>query len=197
MSDGDDRQTGALVLVVGPSGAGKDTLLAIARELIGPHPRVRFPRRIVTRESSSAEIHDTMTSKEFEGAVQRGAFAFWWSAHGLKYGLPSAVDDDLRRGVTVVCNVSRAVVGQLRQAYADCRVVVVDAPRDVRAARLIARGRRADGDADARLDRPGEAFAPDLVIMNVGAATVGGRALADTILAAVRPDAHMPASMPS
>ena len=184
MSSGDDPSVGALVLVVGPSGAGKDTLIAVARDLIGANERVSFPRRIVTRASSAAEIHDTMTADEFDDAVRRAAFAFWWPAHGLKYGLPSAIDDDLRSGITVVCNVSRAVVGQLRQTYAGCRVVLVDAPRDVRAARLAARGRHADGDANARLDRHGEAFVPDLVIMNVGAAATGARILADAILAA-------------
>jgi ribose 1,5-bisphosphokinase len=180
---GGDQPSGTLVLVIGPSGAGKDTLIAIARDLIGKNDRVSFPRRVVTRASSAAEIHDTMTADEFDDAVRRGAFAFWWPAHGLKYGLPSAIDDDLRRGITVVCNVSRAVVGQLRQTYAGCMVVLVDAPRDVRAARLAARGRRADGDQAARLDRPGEALVPDLAIMNVGDPGEGGRALADAILA--------------
>jgi ribose 1,5-bisphosphokinase len=182
MSGGDVPSVGALVLVVGPSGAGKDTLIAIAHDLIGTDERVSFPRRVVTRASSAAEIHDTMTADEFDDAVRHGAFAFWWPAHGLKYGLPSAIDDDLRRGITVVCNVSRAVVGQLRQTYAGCKVVLVDAPRDVRARRLAARGRRADGDQAARLDRAGEAFVPDLVIMNVGDAQESGRVLAHAIL---------------
>lgn len=182
MSGSDDRSAGTLVLVVGPSGAGKDTLIGIARELIGTDDRVRFPRRIVTRESSAAEIHDTMTAEEFDTAARDGAFAFWWPAHGLKYALSAKIDDDLRRGVTVVVNVSRAVVAKLRQAYA-CKVVLVDAPRDVRAQRLAARGRRADGDQAARLDRAGEAFVPDLVIMNVGDPGEGGRVLADAILA--------------
>jgi len=181
MSGGDDSSSGTLVLVVGPSGAGKDTLIAIARDLIGANERVSFPRRIVTRESSAAEIHDTMTVEEFDDAARGGAFAFWWPAHGLKYALSATIDDDLRRGVTVVCNVSRAAVARLRQVYA-CKVVLVDAPRDVRAQRLAARGRRADGDQAARLDRAGEAFVPDLVIMNVGDAQESGRVLAHAIL---------------
>jgi ribose 1,5-bisphosphokinase len=182
MSAGDDRSAGTLVLVVGPSGAGKDTLIAIARELIGADERVSFPRRIVTRESSPAEVHDTMTTEDFDAAARDGGFAFWWPAHGLKYALSAAIDDDLRRGVTVVVNVSRAVVAQLRRDYA-CKVVLVDAPRDVRAQRLAARSRRADGDQAARLDRAGEAFVPDLVIMNVGDPREGGRVLAGAILA--------------
>jgi ribose 1,5-bisphosphokinase len=182
MIGADDRRAGTLILVVGPSGAGKDTLLAVARDLIGTNERVSFPRRIVTRESSVAEIHDTMTAEEFDAAVDRGAFAFWWPAHGLKYALSAAIDDELRHGVAVVCNVSRAVVAPLRKSYA-CKVVLIDAPRAVRAQRLAARGRRADGDADARLDRPAEPFVPDLVIMNVGDPAEGGRVLADAILA--------------
>ena len=41
---------GALVLVVGPSGAGKDALIAAAREALEANTRFTFPRRVVTRQ---------------------------------------------------------------------------------------------------------------------------------------------------
>lgn len=41
---------GRLVLVVGPSGAGKDTVLTLARDAC--RGTVLFPRRVVTRPAS-------------------------------------------------------------------------------------------------------------------------------------------------
>jgi ribose 1,5-bisphosphokinase len=162
---------GALVVVVGPSGAGKDTLIALARALCADDPRIVFPRRIVTRPTSVAEDHDSVTPSRFDAGVGQGAYAFWWEAHGLKYALSAAIDTELRSGKTVVCNVSRAVVSQLRQRYDNVTVVLVTAPKEVLLARLAARGRESEGDVAERLDRAASAIddlAPDIVIENIG-----------------------------
>jgi ribose 1,5-bisphosphokinase len=172
---------GALVLVVGPSGAGKDTLIALARALCADDPRIVFPRRIVTRPASAAEDHDSVTPSQFDAAAGQGAYAFRWEAHGLKYALPAAIDTELRAGRTVVCNVSRAVVHELRERYARVIVVLVTAPKDVLLARLAARGREGGGDVAERLDRAvpaGADFAPDIVIENVGDPNDGANRLA-------------------
>ena len=68
-----------------------------------------------------------------------------WEAHGHCYGLPRAIDDDIRAGRTVVANVSRTVVEAMRRAYADVTVVSITAPPDVLAERLAARARSSDG----------------------------------------------------
>ena len=89
----------------------------------------------------------------------------------MRYAVGAAVDDHIRAGKTVVCNVSRAVISQLRCRYANVRVVLVTAPADVLAERLAARGRGTDGVLGARLARSTPAqrdLAPDLVIENVG-----------------------------
>src|SRR5262245_48468843 len=109
---------GRLVLVVGPSGAGKDPLIGGAREGCGDDPAIVFPRRVVTRPPSSAEDNDAMTPEGFNQAVADGAFALWWEAHGNRYGIPVSIDDAIRNGRTVVCNVSRAIIGAARQGYA-------------------------------------------------------------------------------
>jgi len=175
---------GALVVVVGPSGAGKDTLIGLARERCLNDPGIVFPRRTVTREPSGAETHDSVTPVQFDAAVARGAYAFWWEAHGLKYALPAAIDAELRRGRTVVCNVSRTVVGQLRERYAKVVVVLVTAPTEVLLARLAARGREAGRDLAERIDRAAfaaEDFAPDIVIENTGDPHLGASRLAEVL----------------
>ncbi len=161
---------GAFVAVVGPSGAGKDTLLALARAELAGTSAVVFPRRVVTRPPSPEEDHESLTATEFVAARAAGAFAFFWHAHGLDYALPSAIMDDLRAGRTVVCNVSRAVVTEVRARCARCAVVLVTAPPEILRARLAARGREMGEDMSARIARrvEGHALAVDLVIENVG-----------------------------
>jgi ribose 1,5-bisphosphokinase len=173
---------GALVVVVGPSGAGKDTLIALARVLCAKNPRIVFPRRIVTRPPSVAEDHDSVSPFEFDAAIGQGAYAFWWEAHGLKYALSAAIDSELRAGKTVVCNVSRAVVRALRERYADLTVVLVTAPKAVLQTRLAARGR--ESDVTERLDRAAptiDNLAPDIVIENTGDPHDGASQLAEVL----------------
>jgi ribose 1,5-bisphosphokinase len=172
---------GTLVVVVGPSGAGKDTLIGLARAQSADDPRIVFPRRIVTRPASAAEDHDSATPFEFDAAIGQGAYAFWWEAHGLKYALSAAIDTELRGGKTVVCNVSRAVVSGLRERYAHVTVVLVTAPKEVLLVRLAARGRESGGAVAGRLDRAAAAIddlAPDIVIENIGAPHDGASRLA-------------------
>jgi ribose 1,5-bisphosphokinase len=168
---------GRLVLVVGPSGAGKDTLIDLARTALKDDPTVVFPRRVVTRAASVAEAHDSLSEDAFERAARAGAFALTWDAHGLRYGIPTGIDADIRAGRTVVCNVSRAIIDAARRRYAHVTVALVTAPPELLAARLKARGR--DGDIAQRLAR-GDAFADieaDCIIANTGPPEAGAAAL--------------------
>ncbi|MBR0812683.1 phosphonate metabolism protein/1,5-bisphosphokinase (PRPP-forming) PhnN [Bradyrhizobium diazoefficiens] len=170
---------GRLVLVVGPSGAGKDTLLRLARAACVDDHSVVFPRRVVTRESSADEDNIAATSDEFRQAREHGDFAVHWEAHGHSYALSTGINDDIRAGRTVVVNVSRTVIGALRQTYANVVVVAITAPPDVLAQRLAARARHSDGNIAERLTRSvDEASAPaDVTILNAGSADYHGRQL--------------------
>jgi ribose 1,5-bisphosphokinase len=183
--DGGPRRIGPgrLVVVVGPSGAGKDTLMALAQTECGATAHVVFPRRVVTRPASAAEDHDSVSDHTFDARLRAGGFAFSWQAHGLKYGIPADVDFDLADGKTVVCNVSRGIVASLRERYARCCVVLVTAPKDVLMARLAGRQRTSDGDLTRRLDRSyAEAGTQaDVVINNVGPPDQAAAILSDTI----------------
>jgi ribose 1,5-bisphosphokinase len=174
---------GRLVLVVGPSGAGKDTLIALARSALADDPMVVFPRRVVTRVPSHHEPHDYLSDDDFARAMAADAFALAWEAHGLRYGVPAAIDADLRAGRTVVCNVSRSIVDDARKRYAVTLVLVTARP-DLLGARLAARGRGSDGSLEARLGRSAHlaTVRPDLVIDNIGSPDAGAREL----IAAIR-----------
>ena len=142
-----------LVLIVGASGAGKDTLIeAAARELQGDD-RFRFVRRVVTRPvMEGGEQHETVTEEEFSRLVNAGSFAVSWHAHGLHYALPATIAIDLEEGRVVVANISRAVIGEAAAIF-PVRVVEISAPTEVRAARLVTRGREDKVDVVRRLAR--------------------------------------------
>lgn len=161
---------GRLVLVVGPSGAGKDTLIGLAQAACAGDDTISFPRRVVTREASASEDNQQISPEAFRQACARGDFAMHWEAHGHGYGLPRAIDNDVRAGRTIVVNVSRGVVEAMRSSYADVIVVLITAPPDILAERLAARSRSSDGPLSERLGRVVDTAAtkPDVVISNVG-----------------------------
>jgi len=147
---------GALVLVVGPSGAGKDTLLGAAKAALATDPRFVFPRRVVTREAmAELEDHDTIDRNSFNLEKLRGAFALDWEAHGLCYGIPAAVETAMAEGRVVVANTSRKVIEIALEKYPRCFVLLVTASPDVRAQRLSGRGRETADEVTARLKREG------------------------------------------
>jgi ribose 1,5-bisphosphokinase len=162
---------GRLVLVVGPSGAGKDTLISGAKAFYDGSPAVLFPRRVVTRLATEAEDHDSLSDENFDRAVASGHFSFWWTAHGHKYGIPRSIDDCIGTNRTVICNVSRSIVAEARSRYANVTVVLVTAPPEVLAARLANRSRDSDGSAALRMARSSNFidFRPDAVIENLDA----------------------------
>lgn len=162
---------GLVVPIVGPSGAGKDAIIQAVSDRLADNRRFVFPRRIVTRAPSAAEDHDTLTPDAFEAQLKRGAFALHWQAHGLNYGMPAQMDDAVRSGSSVVFNTSRRLVQAARARYLNTAVVLVDAPLQVRSARLAARDREGAIDAAARLERVVYEFNvadADLVISNTG-----------------------------
>ena len=174
---------GRLVLVVGPSGAGKDTLLRLAQAACSDDRNVVFPRRVVTRASSADEDNIAVSPDDFTRARGHGDFAVHWDAHGHSYALPVEINDDIRAGRTVVVNVSRTVIGALRRAYANVVVVAITAPPDVLAQRLAARARHSDGDLAERLSRSVDDSSAnaDVTILNAGSADYHGRQLVRVI----------------
>ena len=149
-----ERARGALVAVVGPSGAGKDTLMSRAAAHPALHPGIRFARRVVTRQALVAsEDHDSLDEAGFARAEAAGAFALVWAAHGLRYGLPAAVRDETVAGRVVVANLSRRSLVEAAAAFGRLHVVEVSASPAVLLARLSARGREPEATIRDRLAR--------------------------------------------
>ncbi len=147
---------GALVLVVGPSGAGKDTLMGAAKAQLADDPNFIFARRVITRDAVAAlEDHDTIDLPGFKAARDRGDYALHWEAHGLCYGVPVSIDGEIAEGRTVVMNGSRRMIGDAQARYPRSMVALITADPAVRAKRLAGRGRETEAEIAARLAHEG------------------------------------------
>ncbi|WP_173934490.1 phosphonate metabolism protein/1,5-bisphosphokinase (PRPP-forming) PhnN [Chelativorans sp. Marseille-P2723] len=170
---------GVFVAVAGPSGSGKDSVLAYARSRLGRLERdIVFARRVITRPSDPGdEEHDTVSKAKFERLEAAGSFALAWRANGLCYGLPAVLDEEMRQNRVVVANVSRAVIEEIGKRYANVIPVIISAPREVLAARLASRGRETRRAVLARLARGSTnelAVAGALEIDNSGPLEIAG-----------------------
>lgn len=179
-----DAPAGMLVLIVGPSGAGKDSVMREAQHYLSGTRRYLFATRCITRPAEAGgEEHEPLSQSEFDAREKAGGFLLSWRAHGLSYGLPASLAADLAKGCVVVANVSRGVVDRARQMFPGrVRVVTVTAPKDVLAERLAQRGRESQEEIRERLDRTPSFFVDGtgvLEISNDGPLREAGQTLAD------------------
>lgn len=180
---------GRMIVVVGPSGAGKDSIIGTAKHHFVEDDRVKFARRIITRDCDpSSEEHESVDGQVF-GQMQRdGRFAVHWEAHGLSYGIPMETHALIQKGCVVVANGSRRALGLFNGAYPHLTVVNVTAQPEVLAKRLNVRGRESASAIQARLQRDVdcEIVGRDVVtIDNSGALEVAAKQFAALIKTAL------------
>lgn len=156
---------GRLHAVVGPSGAGKDTLIDAAR---ARRRDLVVARRVITRpEEAGGEDYQSVSEAAFDRQVQEGKFALHWQAHGLKYGVPIAIEQALAEGHDVIFNSSRSILPEVYERYPNMGVILVTASPQVLAARLVQRGRETQAQIEARLARASYDVAPGLPVRRV------------------------------
>lgn len=156
---------GRLIGVVGPSGAGKDTVM---HALAGAAPRFGLVQRVITRPpEAGGENHVAVSAAEFDRRVAAGAFCLHWAAHGLRYGIPQQVEDELARGRDMLVNLSRGVLGRADSRFAGFVALNITAGPETRAARLAKRGRETAAQIRARLDRMPAEIPPGIAVITV------------------------------
>ena len=142
---------GRIFAVVGPSGAGKDTLIGAARTA---RPDLHIVRRVITRpEEAGGEPYEGITLADFLHRKSVGGFVLDWEAHGLRYGIPDSVERAMGEGRDVIFNGSRAMLGAAWEAFPGLTVIHVTASVPVLAERLAARGRETRDEIAQRLTR--------------------------------------------
>ncbi len=142
-----------IIYVMGPSGAGKDTLLRYARARLDGTP-VAFAHRYITRlPVPNDENHVALTPAEFALRKTRGLFAMHWEAHGLSYGIGIEIETWRRAGLIVVVSGSRAHFDDQLAESRDVTPLLITCAPDVLAKRLLARGRETAEAISERLGR--------------------------------------------
>lgn len=187
--DGTSIMTGIFVAVVGPSGAGKDTIIDYARSRLPQDGSYHFVRRVVTRDAhGNTEDHDTLSEPDFLKAVDNGDFCMHWQAHGLYYGLPAEIEDVLAQGGVVVANLSRRVLPQLARRFPRVTIAHITAQPEVLAQRLASRGRETPQSIALRLQRQQNVDPCGLELMvidNSGEVALAGDTFTRYLMAAV------------
>ena len=170
-------------MVCGPSGAGKDSVLAWARAGLARHHRICFAQRLVTRPSTPGSEHEEIGAGAMQALRRSGGLAWHWQAHGLEYGIRAEYARRVAAGHVVVVNGSRAHAQPLA-GRADVRIVLVTAAASLLSQRLLQRGREDATEVALRLQR-NDAMAgatADRVIDNNAALPDAGAALRDYLL---------------
>ncbi|GAB5445498.1 phosphonate metabolism protein/1,5-bisphosphokinase (PRPP-forming) PhnN [Gymnodinialimonas sp.] len=173
------RHKARFIAVVGPSGAGKDSVM---RGLCALRAEAVLARRVITRPPDpESEDFDSVSEAEFAERAARGAFALHWTAHGLSYGIPNSVHDALERGHDVLANLSRSTLAEAAQVFGNVVVLHITAPTKVLLHRVLQRGREAEDAVQQRLSRQAPKIPEGLPVIEID----NSHALEDSISAAV------------
>jgi ribose 1,5-bisphosphokinase len=175
-----------LIYIMGPSGCGKDSLMAEARLRLPAEAPVVFAHRYITRPADAGgENHVALSRAEFQIRLTRGLFALSWESHGFAYGIGREIELWMEAGLSVVMNGSRAALSRSLVAYPGLLPVLVDVPDEILRERLNVRGREDTVEIQARLARARIAVTetPALVRFdNSGPLAERGQALSELII---------------
>jgi ribose 1,5-bisphosphokinase len=158
-----DSAPARVYLLVGPSGAGKDTVLQALAARLAPEDGLAIARRVITRPTipGAPEQHVAVTSAAFARLRAAGAFALDWESHAHAYGIGTEIRLWLAAGVSVIANGSRAALPAARARFGTALTIIhLTASPATLARRLAERGREDPRSIKARLRRT-----PDLTYL--------------------------------
>jgi ribose 1,5-bisphosphokinase len=146
-----------LIYVVGPSGAGKDSVMSWLRKHTSISASVHWAQRTIDRPKSNepdAEDHVPVDALGFEQLLVNGEFAMHWDANTHRYGIRKSELTWLNDSThCVFVNGSRAHLPTAALDYPGLTLVHITASVEVLRQRLIARGRESVEAVEARLQR--------------------------------------------
>ena len=145
---------GKLVIISGPSGSGKDTVLA---KVFEAHPEIRLSISSITRDMREGEVQDGkyhfISREEFEQAIENNAMLEYNVYLGNYYGTPKApVDKAIEEDAEIVLEVDVNGFHNVKKQFPEAISIFIMPPSfDILSKRLSGRGTESKEQIDGRL----------------------------------------------
>ncbi|MDY6803136.1 MAG: guanylate kinase [Cyanobacteriota bacterium] len=152
-------ETGKLIVLTGPSGVGKGTLV---RSLLQRHPELALSVSATTRAPREGEIHGQhyyfVDRPKFEDMVELGELLEWAEFAGNCYGTPRGpVLDRIREGNSVLLEIELLGARQVGQSFPEAlKVFILPPSKSELERRLRGRGQESEEAIARRLQRATE-----------------------------------------
>ena len=124
------EQPGKLIVITGPSGVGKGTLVS---SLLQHHPQLRVSISVTTRQPRPGEIEGVnyyfLSKKDFETAIVEGKLLEWTEYAGNYYGTPKAqVIEQIQAGNYVILEIELAGARAIANIFPEARRIFILPP---------------------------------------------------------------------
>ncbi len=134
-----------IILIVGPSGVGKDTLLRNIKNKM----EANFVNRYITREPDENETNYFIQKEAFEILEKNNFFISTWSAHNNLYGIAK---NSIFEGLNII-SISRAKIKDFEKQYQKVYTINITLNKNDLKQRLEKRARESREEIEKRLNR--------------------------------------------
>lgn len=123
-------QKGKLIVIAGPSGVGKGTII---KKLLATDSKLTLSTSATTRRRRAGEVDGReyyfLSRTEFEENIKAGKFAEYAEYAGNYYGtLCSTIDDALKLGKYLILEIEVKGAAQIREKYPDAKLIFIMPP---------------------------------------------------------------------
>lgn len=134
-----------IVLIVGASGVGKDTLLRGIKEKVDAN----FLKRYITREPDSNESNYYLDKNAFLTLKEKNYFISTWEAHENCYAIAK---EHIKNGVNII-SISRGAIKDFEKIFDEVATINITIPKELLRQRLLKRGRESKEQIEKRIQR--------------------------------------------
>ncbi|MDK2921429.1 MAG: ribose 1,5-bisphosphokinase [Desulfonauticus sp.] len=140
-----------IFLVTGPSGAGKDTLIKLAKEYLKDNKEIIFLKRYITRKPDKNEENYYLSREAFFILEKSGFFFTTWKAYNNLYGI--SFNEICLKNKKVIISISRKKVSCFERKFNYVHTLYITESVEKIEERLNMRKREPDDMIKKRLSR--------------------------------------------